>query len=249
MPAIMILKDKIIIVTGGSGLIGKELVADINRKGGTAINADNVVETNFQAGTLYMDITDDHSIETGIKQVEAEFGKIDGLVNNAYPRTKDWGTKFEDIDPESWRKNINMQLNSYFVCCQKVLEIMATRHSGAIVNIASIYGVVGNDFTLYEEYGGTSPAAYSAIKGGLINFTRYLASYYGPKGIRINCVSPGGIFDHQHPSFVTRYEAKVPMGRLGKPDDIAPAVSFLLSDEAKYITGQNLIVDGGWTCI
>ena len=207
------------------------------------------VLTDLQSGTIRMDITDDQSIQTGIDQIVAEFGRIDGLVNNAYPRTKDWGTKFEDIDPESWRTNVDMQLNSYFVCSQKVLKIMATQNSGSIVNIASIYGVVGNDFTLYEEYGGTSPAAYSAIKGGLINFTRYLASYYGRKGIRVNCVSPGGIFDHQHPSFVKRYEDKVPMGRLGQPEDIAPAVSFLLSDEAKYITGQNLIIDGGWTCI
>lgn len=245
----MILKDKIIIVTGGSGLIGKELVTDIKRKGGIAINADIGVETNLIQGTIQMDITNDKSIQNGIDQIVAEFGRIDGLVNNAYPRTKDWGTKFEDIDPLSWRANIDMQMNSYFVCCQKALQVMAEQNSGAIVNIASIYGVVGNDFTLYEEYGGTSPAAYSAIKGGLINFTRYLASYYGKKGIRINCVSPGGIFDHQHPSFVTRYEAKVPMGRLGNPDDIAPAVSFLLSNEAKYITGQNLIVDGGWTSI
>jgi len=245
----MILKDKIIIITGGSGLIGKELVTDINRKGGKAINADIGVETNLQSGTIQMDITNDQSIQNGINLIVEEFGRIDGLVNNAYPRTKDWGTKFEDIDPESWRANIDMQLNSYFVCSQKVLKIMITQNSGSIVNIASIYGVVGNDFTLYEEYGGTSPAAYSAIKGGLINFTRYLASYYGNKGIRINCVSPGGIFDHQHPSFISRYEAKVPMGRLGNPDDIAPAVSFLLSKEAKYITGQNLIVDGGWTSI
>ncbi len=245
----MILKDKIIIVTGGSGLIGKELVADINGKGGKAINADIGVETNLQLGTIRMDITSDQSIQTGINLIVEEFGRIDGLVNNAYPRTKDWGTKFEDIDPESWRANIDMQLNSYFVCCQKVLQIMAAQNSGSIVNIASIYGLVGNDFTLYEEYAGTSPAAYSAIKGGLINFTRYLASYYGRKGIRVNCVSPGGIFDHQHRSFISRYEAKVPMGRLGNPDDIAPAVSFLLSDEAKYITGQNLIVDGGWTTI
>lgn len=245
----MILKDKIIIVTGGSGLIGKELVDDINRKGGKAINADIGVETNLLNGTVRMDITDDDSIQTGIDQIAAEFGRIDGLVNSAYARTKDWGTKFEDIDPKSWRTNVDMQLNSYFVCCQKVLKIMSAQNSGAIVNIASIYGVVGNDFTLYEEYGGTSPAAYSAIKGGLINFTHYLASYYGRKGIRVNCVSPGGIFDHQHPSFVSRYEAKVPMGRLGNPDDIAPSVSFLLSEEAKYITGQNLIVDGGWTVI
>ncbi len=245
----MILKDKIVIVTGGSGLIGKELIADINRKGGSAINADIGVDTNLSSGTLFMDITNDNSIQEGINLVVNEYGRIDGLVNNAYPRTKDWGIRFEDIDPDSWRANVDMQLNSYFVCCQKVSKIMADAGKGAIVNIASIYGVVGNDFTLYEEYGGTSPAAYAAIKGGIINLTRYLASYYGKRGIRFNCVSPGGIFDNQHPSFVSRYEAKVPMGRMGKPEDIAPAVSFLLSDETKYITGQNLIVDGGWTAI
>jgi len=245
----MTLANKIIIVTGGSGLIGKEIVADINRKGGKAINADIGVETNLQTGTIQMDITDEQSVQNCINQIVTKFRNIDGLVNSAYPRTKDWGAKFEDIDPESWRTNVDLQLNSCFVCTQKVLKIMAAQNNGAIVNIASIYGIVGNDFTLYEEYGGTSPAAYSAIKGGIINFTRYLASYYGRKGIRVNCVSPGGIFDHQHTSFVSRYEAKVPMGRLGNPDDIAPAVSFLLSDESKYITGQNLIVDGGWTCI
>ena len=245
----MILKDKIIIVTGGSGLIGKELISDISRKGGITINSDISVETNMQKYTLNMDITNDQSIQNGIDLIIENFGRIDGLVNNAYPRTNDWGNKFENINPESWRKNIDMQLNSYFVCCQKVLKIMANQNHGAIVNIASIYGVVGNDFTLYEDYNGTSPAAYSAIKGGLINFTRYLASYYGKKGIRVNCVSPGGIFDNQHSTFVSKYEAKVPMGRLGNPDDIAPVVSFLLSNEAKYITGQNLIVDGGWTCI
>lgn len=245
----MILKDKVILVTGGSGLIGKELVADINRKGGFAINADIGVETNLENGFIKMDITNDDSIQEGVDLIIKTLGRIDGLVNNAYPRTKDWGAKFENIDPNSWRTNVNMQLNSYFVCSQKVLKIMERQHHGAIVNIASIYGVVGNDFTLYEEFGGTSPAAYSAIKGGVINFTRYLASYYGRKRIRVNCVSPGGIFDNQHPSFVSHYNAKVPMGRMGNPDDIAPAVSFLLSDEAKYITGQNLIIDGGWTSI
>lgn len=236
-------------MTGGSGLIGKEIIADIRRKGGTTINADICVETDIQNGLLKIDVTNDNSIEFGIQTVVSHFGRIDGLVNNAYPRTSDWGAKFEAIDPDSWRRNVDIQMNSYFVFCQKALKQMAVQKCGSIVNIASIYGVVGNDFTLYEEFGGTSPAAYSAIKGGIINLTRYLSSYYGRKGIRVNCVSPGGIFDNQHPSFIARYEAKVPMGRLGNPDDIAPAVSFLLSDEAKYITGHNLIVDGGWTAI
>lgn len=245
----MILKDKIIIVTGGCGLIGSEIVADILRKGGIVINADINVETRLDEGTFHLDISDDLSIDSLISHVKDKYGRIDGLVNSAYPRTKDWGAFFEDINSDSWRKNVDMQMNSCFVVCQAVLKIMARQGYGSVVNIASIYGVVGNDFTLYEEYGGTSPAAYCAIKGGIINFSRYLASYYGKKNIRINCVSPGGILDNQHPSFVERYCAKVPMRRMGKPDDIAPAVSFMLSDEAKYITGQNLVVDGGWTAI
>ena len=245
----MRLKDKIVIVTGGSGLLGKAFVTHIRKEGGRAINADIQERTDLRSEILNMDITDDQSIQSGLEEVINLFGRIDGIVNNAYPRTKDWGDKFEDIEPESLRKNVDMQLNSYFICCQKALKIMAEQRSGSIVIISSIYGIVGNDFTLYEEYGGTSPAAYAAIKGGLISLTRYLASYYGRKGIRVNCVSPGGIFDNQHPSFVSRYQAKVPLGRMGNPEDIAPAVSFLLSDEAKYITGHNLVVDGGWTSI
>lgn len=245
----MILKDKVIIVTGGCGLIGHEIVDDILRKGGIVVNADISVLTDLDRGVYHLDISDDSSIHEMVASVVTTFGRIDGLVNSAYPRTKDWGAFFEDIDPESWRKNVDIQMNSCFVVSQAVLKIMSQQGYGSIVNIASIYGVVGNDFTLYEEYGGTSPAAYCAIKGGIINFSRYLASYYGRKNIRVNCVSPGGIFDNQHPSFVEKYCAKVPMGRMGNPSDIAPSVSFMLSDEAKYVTGQNLVVDGGWTVI
>ena len=188
------------------------------------------------------------SIVKAIENIVNFYGKIDGLINNAYPRTKDWGSKLEDTSYESWTKNVNMQMNSIFLLIKKIMpELIKT--NGSIVNIASIYGVVGNDFTIYEGTNINSPAAYSAIKGGLINFTRYLASYYGKHNVRINCISPGGIKDKQNPVFVKNYEHKVPLKRMGNPDDIAPAVSFLISDEAKYITGQNLIVDGGYTAI
>ncbi len=126
---------------------------------------------------------------------------------------------------------------------------MKQQKSGVIVNIASQYGVVAPDFTVYEGTELTSPVAYTAIKGGLINFTRYLASYFGPYGIRANCVSPGGVFDNQNPVFVKNYELKVPMKRMGNPADMAEPVVFMLSESASYITGQNLIVDGGWTAI
>jgi NAD(P)-dependent dehydrogenase (short-subunit alcohol dehydrogenase family) len=242
------LKDKIIIVTGGSGLLGKEIIKDLETKGAIAINADINVTTDFEKNTLSVDITSEESIVKAIQLVYNFYGKIDGLVNNAYPRTKDWGTKFEDITYESWQKNVDMQMNTTFLFIQKIMpELLKTK--GSIVNMTSIYGVVGNDLTIYENTSINTAAPYSAIKGGVINFTRYLASYYGRQGVRVNCVSPGGIFDNQHETFVANYEKKVPMGRMGNPDDIAPAVSFLLSDEAKYITGQNLIVDGGWTAI
>lgn len=242
------LKDKVIIVTGGSGLIGKEIVKDLKQKGAIVINADISVETDLHNGTINTNITSEESVMHTIESVAKHFGKIDGLVNNAYPRTKDWGTKFEDISYDSWQQNVDMQMNTTFLFIQKIIpELLKTK--GAIVNITSIYGVVGNDLTIYENTSIGTAAPYAAIKGGIINFTRYLASYYGRQGIRVNCVSPGGIFDHQHETFVSNYNKKVPMGRMGNPDDIAPSVSFLLSEESKYITGQNLIVDGGWTAI
>ena len=182
-------------------------------------------------------------------EVTSKIGPIYGLVNNAYPRTKDWGTKFNEITFGSWSKNVDMQLNSLFYITQKCCEMMSENREGSVVNIASIYGVVGNDMTVYEGTELNPPAAYSAVKGGIINFTKYLASYYGPKSIRVNCVSPGGIFDNQNEIFVTKYCQKVPLKRMGKPEDISPSVSFLLSDDSKYITGHNLLVDGGWTAV
>lgn len=243
------LNNKVVIVTGGNGLIGSHIVRKISEEGGLCINAEIQVETNLEHGTIQCDITSASSVEQTIEIVLKKYGRIDGLVNNAYPRTKDWGTRFEDLPAESWKQNVDMQLNSVFMVCQKILPVMKQQQQGAVVNISSIYGTVGPDFGVYEGTSMTMPAAYAAIKGGLVNFTRYLASYYGKDNIRINCVSPGGIFDNQIDLFVKQYEAKVPMRRMGKPEDIAPAVTFLLSDEASYITGQNLMVDGGWTAI
>lgn len=243
------LNKKVIIVTGGNGLIGTQIVQHCKENGALVINADISLTTDLNIGTFHCDLTNVSSVENLIDTVVKTYGRIDGLVNNAYPRTSDWGNKFEDISFESWQKNVDMQLNFTFLLCQKVAAIMKNQKMGSIVNLGSIYGIVGNDFSLYEDFGGTSPAAYSAIKGGIINFTRYLASYFGPYNVRVNCVSPGGIIDQQHPSFIQKYESKVPMKRMGKPEEIAPAITFLLSEEASYITGHNLVIDGGWTAI
>lgn len=243
------LENKIILVTGGNGLLGKKIVEQVKAEGGICINADISAVDDLDIGLVYCDITDEKSIASTLDKVLLKYSRIDGLVNNAYPRTSDWGNKFEDIPLESWKKNVDMQMNSVFSFCQQVLKIMVEQKSGSIVNIASIYGSVGPDFSVYEGTDLTMPAAYSAIKGGIINFSRYLASCYGPSGIRVNCISPGGIFDKQPETFVTNYEKKVPLRRMGFPSDIAAPVAFLLSDESSYITGQNLMVDGGWTCI
>ena len=239
---------KIILVTGGSGLLGREIIKNLSESGAIALNADVNVETNLDNLQLNVDITSEASVSNAISLVLETYGRVDGLVNNAYPRTKDWGTKFEEITYTSWQTNVDIQMNTTFLFIQKIMPELI-KSKGSIVNMTSIYGVVGNDMTLYDGTNLGTAAPYSAIKGGIVNFTRYLASYFGRKGVRVNCVSPGGIFDNQDEKFVRNYENKVPMARMGNPDDIAPVVSFLLSDGAKYITGQNIIVDGGWTCI
>ena len=243
------LKNKIIVVTGGSGLLGTAMINDLKLRGATALNFEVNQLDDLNEGVMGCDVTNEISVKRALDLIIDKFGRIDGWVNNAYPRTSDWGDKFEEISVESWQKNVDFQMNSVFICAQKVLEIMKQQGRGSLVNIASIYGVVGPDFSVYEGTGMTMPAAYSAIKGGVVNFTRYLASYYAPFGVRVNCVSPGGVFNDQNDIFVKQYENKVPMGRMGKPKEVAGPVSFLLSDESSYITGHNMLVDGGWAAI
>jgi NAD(P)-dependent dehydrogenase (short-subunit alcohol dehydrogenase family) len=243
------LENKIIIITGGNGLLGLSMMREIKEEGAFLINLDINHKTNDDLTNIECDITCSESVYNALDLIINKYSRIDGLVNNAYPRTRDWANKFEDIKLDSWKKNIDWQLNSYFYISQQVAIHMAKQKYGSIINIASIYGVVGPDFTIYEGTNMTMPAGYSAIKGGLINLTRYMSSYFGPKNVRVNAISPGGIFDNQNHNFVKNYENKVPLRRMGSPEDISPSVTFLLSDDSKYITGQNLIIDGGWTTI
>lgn len=242
------IKDKIIIVTGGNGLLGKQIITNLRENGAIAISVDINFEKQGDDDFL-MDITNEDSVKGLVNSIIKKYNKIDGWVNNAYPRTHDWGNKFENILIDSWRKNIDMHLNGYFICCQVVLEQMKKQNFGSLINMSSIYGLIGPDFTIYEGTDMTMPAAYAAIKGGLNNFTRYLASYYGKFQIRVNTISPGGIFDNQPEMFVDNYNNKVPLKRMGSAKDIVSGVFYLLSDESSYITGHNLVIDGGWSII
>jgi NAD(P)-dependent dehydrogenase (short-subunit alcohol dehydrogenase family) len=245
----MKLENKVIVVTGGSVLLGRSFIEKIKLEGGIAINADIHAANDLERGEIHLDITQEESVKLAIEKVVSNYGRIDGWVNNAYPRTKDWGTNIETLELASWRQNVDMHMNGYFCCCREVLLQMKKQGFGSVVNLSSIYGINGPDFTVYEGTAIGNAVEYSAIKGGIVNLTKYLASYFGKDGCRVNCVSPGGIFDHQDERFVANYNKKVPLKRMGNPADIAPSISFLLSDEANYITGHNLIVDGGWSIV
>jgi len=243
----MSLENKIIVVVGGSGLLGKEIVDEIIQNKGTPVNLD--LKIDKRCFSLKTDVTSKKSILKSFDIILKEFQRIDGLVNTSYPKTKDWSNEYCETDISSFNKNLEIQLSSVFFISKLVLNVMKDQNFGSIVNLASIYGLIGYDRNLYENTELTLPVAYSAIKGGLINLSRYLASYLGSENIRSNCVSPGGVFNNQNSTFVKQYSEKVPLGRMANADDIAPTVSFLLSDESNYVTGQNIAIDGGWTAI
>lgn len=246
-------KGKTAMVTGGAGLIGRGIVKALHEFGAEVYIADidknkaDELIKDVAVKFVYLDITSDDSIQKALAEVIKKSGKIDILVNCAYPRTKDWGMKFENIPFSSWKTNLDNHLGGYFLCCQKAAEQMKAKGGGAIINLSSIYGVVAPDFSIYEGTEMTMPAAYSAIKGGIISLTKYIATYYGAYNVRANTISPGGIFDNQPKSFVEKYTKKTPLKRMGVPDDIIGAVIFLASDASSYITGQNILIDGGWT--
>jgi NAD(P)-dependent dehydrogenase (short-subunit alcohol dehydrogenase family) len=196
-----------------------------------------------------LDILNEASIKACITKVLSTAGTLDIWVNSAYPKTKDWGLPFDKVSIDSWRTAIDSQLTTCSFCCREAAEAMRPSRRGSIINLGSTYGMVGPDFSIYEGTDLTMPAAYAAIKGGIINFTRYLAAYYGKDGIRINCISPGGVENNQAASFVDRYVRKTLLGRMARPEDIAGAAVYLAADASAYVTGHNLVVDGGWTAI
>ena len=241
-------KEKIILVSGGSGLIGKSIIKDLTEDGYVPINIDITAAKN-SCEHFKCDITKEYEIEGVFKLVYEKYGRIDGLVNNAYPRKEAFGADFFDVQEKQLIEQLHFQLASYYLCCQKVLPYLQKSNGGSIVNISSIYGSVGNDFSLYENTKMNPPGVYNMVKGGINSLTNYLAAKFGKDQIRVNTISPGGIFDNQDKKFVEKYIQKVPLSRMGNPDDISPVICFLMSDKSKYITGQNILVDGGLTCL
>ena len=253
------LNDRKAVITGGCGLIGREIVTgmalagakvyivDINKGLGAKL-ARELKNKGASAEFIHLDITDLENIESKIGDIFEDYGPIDIWVNNAYPRTKDWGAKVEEVSVKSWQKNVDLHLNSYALCSKYAAEQMRPT-GGSIINMGSIYGVLGADFTVYEGTGMTMPFAYSAIKGGIVNLSRYLASYFGKYNVRVNTICPGGVYDKQDPKFIRNYERKTLLKRMARPDEVASVAVFLASEAASYITGATIMVDGGWSAV
>ena len=258
MPDIM---NKTVVITGGAGLIGSAfsrvcagcganvMVVDIDEKRGNELVEEIKRETK-NGNILFQqcDITNTNDIQKLIDMTVNTFEKIDALVNNAYPRNENYGRKFEDVSFEDFCENVNMHIGGYFLITKEISKIMMKQNYGNIVNMASIYGFSAPRFEIYEGTDMTVPVEYAAVKGGIINLTKYLALYLGRYNIRVNAISPGGVFNNQPESFVKKYSEKVVLGkRMANTDDLIGVLLFLLSDASKYITGQNIVVDGGFT--
>jgi len=252
------LQGRIAVVTGGSGpQFGSSLSEGLAEAGATVISASRSLERNetfaaglrekgYDAHAMTVDITDTDSIRQLGTDVLERFGHVDVLVNSAVVAR---GGGFEEQTPDYWEFSASGNMVGLFALTKAFLPSMAERGSGSIINISSIYGVVGNDPSLYEGTDMKQPPDYTFVKAGMINFTRYLANYYGKQGVRANCICPGGYSNNQPGPFVDAYKKRVPVGRMLENDDIKGAVVFLASDASSYVTGTSLMVDGGFTTI
>jgi len=253
------LENKVIIVTGGAGLIGKEFITAIIENNGIAIIADIVnlndnIEslgfTNEQLKNIdfvQMDITNKVSINESIKYLNSKYGRIDALVNNAYPRNKNYGKHFFDVEYSDFVENTGLNLGGYFITSQQFAYYFKEQGYGNIINISSIYGVIAPKFEVYDNTPMTMPVEYAAIKAGLIHLTKYMAKYFRGLNIRVNTLSPGGVLDHQPEEFIAAYKkVSLNKGMLAK-SDLSGTLVYLLSDMSQYVNGQNIVVDDGFT--
>ena len=262
------LKDRVAIVTGSLGLLGKEHCIALAEAGAHVVvtDLDEKRCKEFapclkpEALGAGADISDKESVNGLLDKTLAHFGRIDILVNNAAvdekfetPLAALKMSQFENFPLTLWKKIMDVNVTGMFLCSQIIGSAMAEQGRGSIINIASTYGVVGPDQSIYMTPEGQqaffkSPA-YPVSKGAVISFTRFLASYWGHRGVRVNTLSPGGVENAQNDFFVKNYAAKTLLGRMAQPSDYRGAVVYLASDASNYMTGANLIVDGGWTAI
>ncbi len=251
------LSGKSVVVTGGLGLIGREICGALVEQGARTVVVDQSIDqwAEFKAACpeakdmtfLECDLADVEKLPDTVAEIDQSCSGAWAWINGHYPRTNDWGVADEAVTPESWSKNIEHNLTSYCVASSAIARLMAQRGGGSVINISSIYGVVGPDFTVYDGLDMTTPAPYPAIKAGIIGHTRYLATLWGGHDVRVNAVCPGGVANSQPAAFVEAYAARTPLGRLAQPNEVAGPVVFLISPAASYVTGSTLMVDGGWT--
>lgn len=253
-------KHRVAAITGGAGHLGQAFANKIAQRGVSIV----IIDKNSKAGEDFCaELKKNHGvdsffIEADLMQPESfyiisdkiqkKFGQLDYLVNNAafYDDVEGWGVSFEKEGYEAWVKVMRVNLLAPFFLVQALHPLLKLSDDASVVNIGSIYGAAGPDHSLYEGTDMTNPAAYSASKGGLLQTTRWLSTVLAPE-VRVNMVSPGGIERGQNAKFAERYCKRTPLGRMAKEQDVAGMVSFLLSPEAAYITGQHMLIDGGWT--
>jgi len=250
------LTNKLIFLLGGNGLIGNEIKNSIISAGGKVIVLDKIIKkTKINSKNLFyvkFDVSKLDNLELRLKSIKKKYGTPDIFINSSYPRTSDWkSNSFKRIKYKSFEKNIKIHLNSFSWTAKIIADLMiASKKKGSIIQLSSIYGVVGQDLNIYEGTNMEESMTYSVIKGGINNLTRQMASYYGRFDIRVNSICAGGVKDITHTNrFIKNYSKKAPLKRLALSHEIASGVLFLASDASSYITGSNLMIDGGWTAV
>lgn len=255
-----LLEGQRIVVTGGAGFIGRKFCNAIAAHGGHVIVADYDINRANQVAikicsdypgsnaiSALIDITDRLSIERLIENIDSTYGPINSVVNNAYPKNLQYGCKMEDVTYLDFCENVSMHLGGYFLIMQRFANYFKGAKAGNIINISSIYGVMAPRFSLYAETSMTMPVEYAAIKSGVIQLTRYFAQYLKAVGIRVNTLSPGGVLDQQPQIFLEAYRSHCAQRGMLLPEDLTGTLIFLLSDLSKYVNGQNIIVDDGFS--